>query len=129
MSLSQEQLAQIRAQSKQVRAGRKQAVLVLSGVTGGTFNQYTEETSGGTEVWVTASGVVSLYTRRQQPQIDVGGKTLPTTWFLSFDYEDIQGYETAEKVKIGTITYNIEERQRDYWGTDVTHIDFFLVEE
>jgi hypothetical protein len=127
MTFNDEILQQIRAQSKEIRAGRKVPILVLSGVTGGTAHSLTEEVTGGTSVWITASGTVSLMKQPHEFQI-VGGRSMPSNWYISFDAEEIRGYEHAMKFQYGGRDFNLVERRDDQWGPHITHVDFIVME-
>lgn len=129
MSFTPQDLDDMQAQAREHRAGRKVLLQVLSGVTGGTRNQFTEEITGETDVWVQVSGVVTLQEQNQELYpVGLGGKMMPRLWRVSFDYEDIIGLTHVKKTIIQGRTYNVERVEEDYFGPRILHVDFILAE-
>ena len=120
----------IREQVRTHRDGRMEFVQVLSGVSGGTTNQFTEQVTGGTEVWVNTSGVVTTLSRETNLfPAGLQGEILPHGWRVSFNYDaGIIGLTHAKKVKIHGRTYNVEIVEEDYFGPHILHVDFILTE-
>lgn len=115
-------------ESKLVRESRKVAVRVHSGVSSQSSYAYTVEKNSGTDVWANTSGVVTILKTQKSQFPDIKGGVNTKYWRVSFDYDDIKGYENCKKVYIGSRTYYIWEKEEDWFGGKINHIDFIISE-
>jgi len=115
-------------QSKQIRRDRSVSILLLSGVSGPDTNQFLEERSSSNELWITASGVYTQLTRRDNFYGGMQGGHTQDTWAFSFNYEEVKGYENSKAIQYAGRRFNIVEKNIGYWGRYITHIDFIVIE-
>lgn len=118
----------IKEESKLARAGRKIATYVLSGVNFGVKNQFTEEIKSPVENWILISGVVTNYEKNEIGDGLSGGKTSSRYFIVSYDYDDIQGYEHITKIQFSGTKFTVQDRSIDYFGQNINHIDFKVTE-
>lgn len=120
-------LQEIINQSSEIRSGRLVGIKIVSGITGGTTNQFSEEITGGSDFLVHLSGVIT--SKIEEVSFNQGSTLHPEKTIFQFDYETIRGYEDIKRIQYLGKEYNVETRNIERIGDRLTYISFECIDE
>lgn len=119
-------LDDIEQASREIISGRVIGFQFVSGVTGGSTDQYTGITTSGTEELVWASGALDSF--NVDSKLVTRGVVEPGDSAVSVNYRDVRGLDHVREILVDGVRYQISSRHEDRWGSKITSVYFVIVD-